>query len=429
MSLLQMSVSGTVMILFTVIIRSLLIHNIPKRTFLVLWCIILVRLLIPFSLPCAISAYSLLTRKAAEIPQNMTAPLLRDIFTESAADIPAAPANTPSADSSVDLRTVVWLTGVFLCLVFFTVSYVKCNMRFRESLPVDNEYINRWLAGHKTFRRISVRCSDRISAPLTYGIFRPVILLPKNFGRLGNDELKFVLTHEYVHIRCFDAAFKLALIAALCIHWFNPMVWVMLIIANRDIEISCDESVIRMLGDCEKQTYAMTLIRMEERKSVLPSLNSNFSKNAIKERLVAIMKFKKASVLTVVASACLVAGTTTVFATSAWVQNDNASPSDTTSVVGETNVPVSEPKAPADEASDKPDVSSSADDKAELPNEDEVFVIGSETQFGENCIKLMCPDGIVRYFPFLGKHWYSESEVYIDENDNAVMRFIRVEDE
>lgn len=444
MSLVQMSVSGTVMILFTVIIRSLLIHNIPKRTFPVLWCIILVRLLIPFSLPCAISAYSFLTRNAAaeEITQNVTAPPLPDFFTGSAPDIPAAPANAPSTTPSA--VPAVWLTGVLLCFVFFAVSYFKCHMKFRESLPADNEYVNRWLAEHRIFRRISVRCSDRISSPLTYGVFRPVILLPKNFGRLGNDELKFVLTHEYVHIRSFDAVFKFALIAALCVHWFNPLVWVMFIIANRDIEISCDESVIRMLGDCEKQTYAMTLISMEERKSGLFPLNSNFSKNAIKERIVAIMKFKKASALTVIASACLVACTTTVFATSAQVQNDNVSPSETTSAAGETSVDpvgvtktddadkskaesvvstapdsVSETKTPADKASDE----------AMLSNEDELFVIGLETPLDGESFKIVCADGIPRFFPYPGKQWHCTMETYIDENDNVVMRFIRVEDE
>lgn len=323
MSLVQMSVSGAVMILVTVVFRSLFIHFIPKRTFLFMWSVTMARLLIPFSLPCVFSAYSFLTLRvtAEEIPQNVTVPPLPDFFAESSAELPAAPANAPSAvpqpDSVVTPWTAVWLAGVLLCFVFFAVSYVKSCMKFRESLPAYNEYINRWLAEHKLFRRISVRCSDRISSPLTYGIFRPVILLPKNFGQLGNDDLKFVLTHEYVHIRRFDAVFKFALIVALCVHWFNPLVWIMFIIANRDIEISCDEAVIRMLGDCEKQTYAMTLIRMEERKSGFAAINNNFSKSAIKERIVAIMKFKKATVLTVIASACLVAGTTTVFATSA----------------------------------------------------------------------------------------------------------------
>lgn len=339
MSLVQMSVSGAVMIVFTVIIRALLLYKLPKRIFPFLWCLILARLLIPFSLPCEYSAYSFLTRQSTpkEMPENITVPPFTDFLTESAADVPSAPLNAPAEAPSVDIRLAVWLAGALICFVFFAVSYVGCRMKFRESLPADSEYIRQWLAEHKIFRRISVRCSDRISSPLTYGVFRPVILLPKNYAQLETDDLKFVLTHEYVHIQRFDAVFKLVLTAAACIHWFNPLVWVMLVIANRDIEISCDEAVVRMSGECEKRAYAMTLIRLEEVKSGLTPLN-NFSKNAVKERIVTIMKFQKATALTVIASICLVAGTTTVFATSA-ISQDNGDVSGQTASVSDNSKP------------------------------------------------------------------------------------------
>lgn len=339
MSLVQMSVSGAVMIVFTVIIRALLLYKLPKRIFPFLWCLILARLLIPFSLPCEYSAYSFLTRQSTpkEMPENITVPPFTDFLTESAADVPSAPLNAPAEAPSVDIRLAVWLAGALICFVFFAVSYVGCRMKFRESLPADSEYIRQWLAEHKIFRRISVRCSDRISSPLTYGVFRPVILLPKNYAQFETDDLKFVLTHEYVHIQRFDAVFKLVLTAAACIHWFNPLVWVMLVIANRDIEISCDEAVVRMSGECEKRAYAMTLIRLEEVKSGLTPLN-NFSKNAVKERIVTIMKFQKATALTVIASICLVAGTTTVFATSA-ISQDNGDVSGQTTSVSDNSKP------------------------------------------------------------------------------------------
>lgn len=455
MSLVQMSVSGAVMILFTVVIRAMLLHKLPKRTFPILWWFVLARLLVPLSLPCVFSVYSLLSRKVVpeETPKNIIVSPLPVFLTESSANMPGVQSNAPPAVSSVDTLTAVWLTGISLCFVFFAASYVKCRIGFGESLPVDNEYITQWLAEHKTFRRISVRCSDRISAPMTYGIFRPVILLPKNFDQLGGGELKFVLTHEYVHIRRLDAVFKLALIAAVCVHWFNPMVWAMLIVANKDIEISCDEAVIRIFGDCEKQTYATTLVRMEERRSGLVPLNNSFSGNAIKERIVAIMKFKKATVLTVIASICLVAGTTTVFATSAQPQEDNAFPSETTSTVGETNVntvgepktddvdsskaepvissaanTVSEPKTPADETSGETDNSRSADDKTELPVENEMLVAGLEAPPNGSWFRTACDDGIIRYFPFPDEYWNRVVEIYIDENDNVIARFAHIED-
>lgn len=76
-----------------------------------------------------------------------------------------------------------------------------------------------------------------------------MILLPKKIAQDSSDDLKYVLSHEYIHIRRFDLVFKLVLTAALCVHWFDPLVWVMYVIANRDIEISCDEAVVRMFGE------------------------------------------------------------------------------------------------------------------------------------------------------------------------------------
>ena len=95
---------------------------------------------------------------------------------------------------------------------------------------------------------IVIRRSDRISSPLTFGVLRPVILLPKSTDWSDEDALRFVLEHEFVQVRHFDALFKLALVAAVCIHWCNPLVWAMYILANRDIDLSCDEAVIRRFG-------------------------------------------------------------------------------------------------------------------------------------------------------------------------------------
>ncbi len=360
MSLIRMTISGAVMILVIVVIRALLLHKLPKRAFLFLWGVVLVRLLIPYTLPCSFSAYSLLPEiGVTETAGNITAPLADDPAFLPVTDItpgdPAAPFEPDLSPDSVinggseftpapeippesglpfDIGAAVWIAGMAACAVFFTVSYIKCRVKFRESLPVESPRIAEWLGEHRLRRRISVRRSDRIAAPLTYGILRPVILLPKNYEKIDPDDLGFVLAHEYVHIRRFDAVFKILLTAAVCVHWFNPLVWAMYVIANKDIEISCDEAVIKTLGETGKKNYAMTLIRMEEVKSGFTPLINSFGKNAIKERIVTIMKFKKTTVITALASALLVAGTATAFATSAKSPNnipDSAASSDTVS--------------------------------------------------------------------------------------------------
>ena len=109
--------------------------------------------------------------------------------------------------------------------------------------------------------------SDQIVSPLTYGILRPVIILPKRMDWEDHNSLYFVLTHELAHIKRWDAAWKLCLAAVLAVHWFNPLVWMMYALANRDIELACDEKVIRTVGSKRRVAYARVLVEWEARGS------------------------------------------------------------------------------------------------------------------------------------------------------------------
>jgi len=211
----------------------------------------------------------------------------------------------------------IWGIGLSLLAMYFTVAYMRCRSRFMTSQPVKNAFAAQWLAGHRCGRTVTIRQSGEIKAPLTYGVIRPVILMPAGTDWEGTKELQYVLTHEYVHIRRFDGVTKLLLTAALCIHWFNPLVWVMYTLANRDIELSCDERVVRLLGEAIKSAYALALIGMEEKKSGLAPLCSHFSKNAIEERIEAIMKMKKVTAFSLAAACAVVVVMGSAFATSA----------------------------------------------------------------------------------------------------------------
>lgn len=319
MSLLQMSFSGAILILVIVVIRALAINKLPKKTFLALWGIALFRLLIPFTVPASFSVYSLMKYFAPthslseEISKGNMEPI---IPYRNVAAIPTAPVDG-KIQNSISLWVIIWLSGMLICAVVFTVSYFKCRKEFKTSLPVRNEYTQKWINEHQILRSIEIRQSDRISTPLTYGVFHPVILLPKTVDRIDRKSLGYILAHEYVHIRRFDTVTKLIATFALCLHWFNPGVWVMYVLANRDIELSCDEAVIRLFGESTRSSYAMAIIQMAEVKSGITPLCSNFSKNAIEERIVAIMKFKKSSFIALALACALVLTVGATFATSA----------------------------------------------------------------------------------------------------------------
>jgi beta-lactamase regulating signal transducer with metallopeptidase domain len=316
MSLLQMSFAGAVMIGVITVIRALTINRLPKKTFLVLWSITLVRLLIPFSLPSALSIYSLFRKSTQQtvLADNPAVVLVPSVPTE---QIPATAETLHATAASISVWVVIWAVGALACALFFGFTYWKCLREFQTSLPVENDFTKSWLAEHPLKRPVSIRQSDRISAPLTFGIVHPVILMPKTTDWNDETALQYILTHEFVHIRRFDTVSKLILTVAMCVHWFNPLVWVMYVLANRDLELSCDEAVVLQFGEHTKTAYARTLIRMEETKSGLSPLCNHFSKSAIEERIVAIMKIKKTSLAALLAAAVLVVGVGAALATSA----------------------------------------------------------------------------------------------------------------
>lgn len=318
MKLLQMSLAGGVMILVITVIRALAIERLPKKTFLALWAAALARLLAPVSLPSALSIYSLLARRAPAAAEWTAVPALPDLPAETGAAAAAAAQQTASAPAAqAPVRTIVWAVGAAVCAVVFAVAYGRCCREFRASFPAENDVIRRWLQSHPLRRTIAIRQSGRISSPLTFGVLRPVILMPKKTDWADETALRYVLEHEFVHIQRFDVLSKLLLIAAVCVHWFNPLVWVMYVLANRDLELSCDETVLRRFGGDVRAAYARVLIRMEAARGGFAPLCNHFGKTAIEERITAIMKTKRITIVSLGLAALLVAGTVTVFATSA----------------------------------------------------------------------------------------------------------------
>ena len=348
MSLLQMSFLGTVIILLIVVLRAVLINRLPKKTFLILWWIALIRLLVPFSIKSVTSIYSDIN--PVRTAQTTTFLPIHGNMPEIANGLSEA---MVQRTESISILSVIWLAGLLLCFGFFAVSYIKCYREFRFSLPVENDILEAWKEKHPLKRSLSIRQTETIAAPLSYGVIRPVILMPKNTEWKNIYQLRYVLEHEYVHIRRLDMLTKLIMIAAVCIHWFNPLVWVMYILFNRDLELSCDETVVRRFGMDIKSVYATALISMEEKKSGLTPLCNSFSKNAIEERIRAIMKIKKTSKFAVIISAVLVICVTGGFATSA---SSLEKKTETAQENGETTVALNEVNIREDESLSSSDV-------------------------------------------------------------------------
>ena len=350
MNLVQMSVSGALLVLAVVLIRLAALRAVPKRTFLFLWALVLVRLLVPFPpllplpslLPEGLLAPTVTAATAAQAVPSSAAnaaqgeqtprPAYTPAPAQTAAPAPqASHAPTPNAPATPHgtvpgepLRTepggalsprmasvgraalIVWLLGLCITAAVFAILYILSYRRFRRAKPLEGPAAEVWLASHTTKRKLSLRTLAGLSSPLTYGILRPVILLPEDMD-LSEESAAYALEHEYVHARRLDALWKLLLAITLTVHWFNPFVWLMWFLANRDLELSCDEEVLRRFGTEQRGDYARALLAMEEKRALLPPLHSGFGAGTTKERILSIMKYKKATVLSIALAVALVA--------------------------------------------------------------------------------------------------------------------------
>ena len=335
MTIFSMSLAATFIILAVMVVRALFIHKLPKKTFMALWGIVACRLLIPLSVPSQLNILSILDSLRASLQKeafsSATAPFSRVVNDAVAIAIPervtetVVSGMTPVAFSSGAAATAnttnlpwffyLWLVGACVFALYFLINHWRCKNIYKTSVPVENHFIENWLHAHPLRRRIYVKQSDNITAPLTYGIVKPVILLPASTDWQDKTGLTYILTHEYVHIQRFDTLLKWILVALLSLHWFNPFVWFMYILANRDIELSCDEKVVRAHGEKIKSGYALMLIGLEEKRGRFMSLCSNFSKNSVEERVVSIMKTNKNSFSSRFAAFLLITVVILVFAT------------------------------------------------------------------------------------------------------------------
>jgi len=355
-----MSISAAILIPVIAVIRALAIHHLPKITFVALWGLVLFRLLIPLSVPLPINI-PIADSGAAFFAAEDTQVIIPNIHVGTSASrinmdatyATAVPTLSNSAPR-VSPIAIIWLAGMTICALFFLVTHLRCRREYKTALPLKNETINDWLRAQQFRRPVQVRYSDRINAPMTFGILKPVILFPKTTDWQDEERLRVVLTHEITHIRRFDIVWKWLLTAALCVHWFNPLVWVMYIFVNRDIELSCDEKVVRTFGEKMKSSYALALIGLEENR--FSPLCNNFAKNAIEERITTIMKLKKASIIGIIAAVALISAfSVAVLAMS----SANNSPADLSLTDGEAFQ--SPPAPPAEEPlEDDPGIPSEA---------------------------------------------------------------------
>lgn len=311
MDIIGRSLSAAAVIAVIIFLRRIMFRKMPKRVLSALWLIAAAKLLLP-STGIAVTD-TVMSDTAVTETSYSSVYSARDI-------VPAVPeavinVSVPVPESSllISLCGYIWLFGAVFTGAVFAVYHIKSRRIFSCAVPADYN-IEPLKNEFGIIRGVRLLVSDRTDSPLTYGIFAPVIIIPKSMA-VNGDDVRNVLCHELAHIKRLDALFKTLVAVCAAVHWFNPLVWIMFVFANRDIELACDETALRR-GKTDPGDYAMTLISVEEKRCVPAAGNlflaESFSGGSLEERIRDIMT-KRKSAFAGISAAALSAAAAVIF--------------------------------------------------------------------------------------------------------------------
>ncbi|NLJ58940.1 MAG: DUF4825 domain-containing protein [Tissierellia bacterium] len=279
LTLLNMSLTASYVIIFVIMIR-LFLKRFPKVYSYALWFAVLFRLVCPFSFD---SIFSLIPDNV-NIPQDIAYSPKPEISSgiaviDSAVNNVLPPPLNPAASANpmqiwLTIGEVVWLIGIAMLLIYSVITTVKLYRNLRNAKHIeDNIYIAN---GFKT--------------PFVFGIIKPKIYLPDH---LSESERSYVLLHERIHIKRLDHFVKLAFFIVSCIHWFNPLVWIAFYLMGEDMELSCDEKVVKQMGNNIKKEYSTSLLSMSTGRKIIGGSPIAFGENNTESRIKNILNYKK----------------------------------------------------------------------------------------------------------------------------------------
>lgn len=295
LKVLNMSISVSWLILVVLVLRVLL-KRAPKRLRMLLWALVGLRAVLPFSIESSLSLIPSAETVSPEIVRYAARPTIDtgvQFINDAVNPIISEGFAAPSTAASVNpmyvasfIAAVVWLVGLAAMLVYAAVSYTALLRRVGTA---ELEYEN-------------VYRSPLISEPFVLGIFRPIIYLPKSLDK--HDE-EYVLRHERAHIERRDTLTRPLGYLILSLHWFNPLMWLAWRLFCRDIEYACDESVISGLERNQRADYSQALLNCSAhsgRRSVSPLA---FGEGVVKERIKQVLSYKKPAVWIVAGTAAV----------------------------------------------------------------------------------------------------------------------------
>ncbi len=285
LEILNMSLSGSLLILVVLIVRMLL-KKFPKWILCVLWGMVAVRLLCPFSIESAISLLpsakpvptdiAMMPRPEIDTGISSINQVVNTVIERNFTPSPVASANPLQIINFI--VAWVWIVGIAVLIIYAIVSYGLLYKKVKSSITFEE----------------NIRLCDYVETPLILGIIRPRIYLPSG---ISEEQLYHVVAHEKAHLKRLDHIWKPLGFGILAIHWFNPLVWISYAMLCKDIEMACDEMVISDFDRESTVSYSQSLLECSAGKRTFIVCPLAFSEVSVKDRIKHVLNYKKPSFL------------------------------------------------------------------------------------------------------------------------------------
>ena len=303
LKIINMSISASWLVLAVLILRFVL-KKAPKWINVLLWGIVAIRLICPFSFESTLS----LIPSAETIPLNIgmdTTPTINSGISaiNNAVNPIISQSNTPMAGASVNLLQItigiyeyIWIFGMIALALYTAISY----WRLRRKVDTAVRY------------KDNIFQSENVSFPFVLGIIKPRIYLP---FKMNGQYLEHVVAHEQAHVCRKDHWWKPLGFLLLMIHWFNPLMWLAYVLLCRDIELACDEKVIKELGNEQRGDYTQALVACSVNRRMIAACPLAFGEVSVKERVKSVMNYKKPAFWVIIISVIVCVGVAVCFLT------------------------------------------------------------------------------------------------------------------
>ena len=303
LKIINMSISASWLI-FAVLILRLVLKKAPKWVNVLLWGIVAIRLICPFSFESALSLIpsaetfpkKIISGPSFDVQSGIT-PVdnrINDYLGDRYFEGVTVPAN--NGNTIMTILTIVWTIGILLLVAYTVISYWRLHREIDTAVRYKDNIFQ----------------SENVSSPFALGLIKPRIYLP---FKLDGQDMEHVVAHEQAHIRRKDHWWKPLGFLLLTIHWFNPLMWLAYVLLCRDIELACDEKVIKGLSNEQRADYTQALVDCSVNRRMIAACPLTFGEVGVKERVKSVMNYKKPAFWVIIIAVIVCVGVAVCFLT------------------------------------------------------------------------------------------------------------------